>query len=52
MGETTAAPRDESTRLNLALQELSVDAAVSLRAALEARVLLRSEIENVVSVRA
>ena len=51
-GLMVAVPLDPSMGLSLALEELPLNAPISLRATLEARVLLRSEIENVVSVRA
>jgi multidrug resistance protein MdtO len=50
-GEMAVAPPDASSGFGLALKELSDEASVSLRAAIEARVLLQSEIENAVAVR-
>jgi hypothetical protein len=50
-GEMAVVPPDASSGLGLALKELSDEASVSLRAAIEARVLLQSEIENAVAVR-
>jgi hypothetical protein len=51
-GEVAVAPPDEFPGLALALAELPDEAPASLRAAIEARVLLQSEIEHAVAVRA
>ena len=50
-GEMAVVPPAESSGLGLALKELAEEAPASLRAALEARVLLQAEIENAVAVR-
>jgi multidrug resistance protein MdtO len=51
-GEVAVAPPDEFPGLALALAELPDEAPASLRAAIESRVLLKSEIEHAVAVRA
>jgi len=51
-GEAAVAPPDEFPDLARALGELSEEAPASLHAVIEARVLLQSEIEHAVAVRA